>query len=362
MLIPLNSRLEINNLLYLCKRLHILKHRTTIQDIADALQITTSTVSRALNNHPAISVSTKRRVIEMAEKLNYQPNRIAAALRSGRSNIIGAVIPFVDRAFFGSIIRGIEDEIADKGYGLIICQAYDHLDLEKRAINTLLKSRVDGILASVAANSKNIKYYQNIQKAGTPLLFFDRIIEQIETSVVVLDDFNAGYQATVHLIDQGYQCIAHFAGDQDSNIYRERKKGYEKALEDYDMARNSSWIAECRSSIELGKKQMERLWSQKNRPDALFSSSDYAALGAMQYLLRHGVSIPRDFGIIGFANEPFTSYVYPSLSTVNQFPEEMGRIAARTLLNEVQQVDGFRLHKSVIPPEIIVRESSLRQQ
>ena len=338
-----------------------MKHRTTIQDIANALHITTSTVSRALNNHPAISVATKRRVIEMAEKMNYQPNRIAAALRSGKSNIIGAVIPFVDRAFFGSIIRGIEDEIADKGYGLIICQAYDHNELEKRAINTLLKSRVDGVLASVAANSKNIKYYQDIQKAGTPLLFFDRIIEQIETSVVILDDFNAGYQATVHLINQGYQRIAHFAGDQGSNIYRERKKGYEQALLDHDMPNFSSWIAECRSSVELGKKQMERLWSQNNRPDALFSSSDYAALGAMQYLMSQGVAIPNDFGIIGFANEPFTSYVYPSLSTVNQFPEEMGRVAARALLEEVEQIDGFSIHQSIIPAEIIARDSSLRQ-
>lgn len=341
-----------------------MKHRVTIQDIADELKITSSTVSRALNDHPAISKATKEKVFEVAKRLNYQPNHLAAALRSGKSKNIGVVVPYMDRAFFGAIVKGIEEVVSAQGYGVIICQTNDDIAMEKRALDSLMRSRVDGVMASVAGNSVNLQYYQQIKEADVPIVYFDRVMEELSVSSVVVDDLKGGYEATKHLIEQGYRRIAHFAGDQSLNIYRERRRGYQQALMDYGLQVDPQLICECSSSIDLGKYHMERLYLGANPPDALFSSSDFAALGAMQYLRNQSLQVIRNFGIIGFANEPFTSFVEPQLSTVDQFPRDMGQIAARTLLEEINGSDEgevFPAKKVVIQPKLIVRASSRKK-
>ncbi len=336
------------------------KNRTTIQDIAQVINVTSSTVSRALNDHPSISDATKKLVVETAARLNYRPNRIAAALRSGRSMNIGVILPFADRAFFGSIIRGIEDEAAKKGYGVIVCQAYDDPKKEKRALETLLRSQVDGIISSVAQNSTNVKNYKKVREEGIPLLFIDRVIEQINVSKIVIDDFNGGYMATEHLIEQGCKRIAHFAGDQTLNVYRERYRGYCQALKDHSLQLRKEYVIACHSDTDLGRKKTAELLALAHPPDAIFSSSDFAALGAMQMLKSRGISIPNDVAIVGFANEPFTSIVDPGLTTVNQHSRELGKMAAKTFIEELTAGKKKPIRQVVLQPDLIVRASSLR--
>lgn len=340
----------------------VARNRTTIQDIARELNITTSTVSRALRGHPSISDATTKSVTETALRLNYRPNHIAAALRSGKSNIIGVVVPFIDRAFFGSIIRGIEDEASKKGYGIIVCQTYDNPETEKRALETLLRLQVDGILASVAQNQANLKTYKKVKEEGILLIFFDRILDQLQVSTILIDDFKGGYIATKHLIDQGCKKIAHFAGDQNLNIYRERLNGYKRALEDANIPLNKDWILECASDVELGKAKAEILFSLPETPDSIFSSSDFAALGAMQILKSKGVKIPQEVALVGFANEPFTSFIDPSLTTIDQHTREMGKLSAKTFLEEIENQKIKLVKQVVLQPEIIVRASSLRRR
>ena len=309
----------------------VAKNRTTITDIAKALHVTTSTVSRALNNHPAISDATKQLVVNKAKQLNYRPNHIAAALRSGKSNIIGVIIPVADRAFFSAAIRGIEDEAVKKGYGVIVCQAYNDLKKEKKAIDTLIRSQVDVIIASVGKHNSKVQAanYQKVIDEGTPVIFFDRVLEGLTVNSVIVDDFLGAYQATKHLIEQGYRKIAHFAGDFKTLIYKERLKGYKQALRDHDLPIVDDWIVECSSNVDLGKEKTHQLFTTSNPPDAILSSSDFAALGALQQLKKLGVSVPQDVGIVGFANEPFSSFIEPSLSSVNQFSKDLGRMAAQ---------------------------------
>lgn len=333
------------------------KNKTTIHDIAGALSVTSSTVSRALNNHPAISDDTKRLVVEMARQMNYKPNHIAAALRSGKSMNIGVLVPIVERSIFASIIRGIEEEVAGEGYGIIMCQTYNELQFEKRALDTLFRSQVDGIIASATRSSGNIELYKRVIEEEIPLILFDRSIDELGVSTVVIDDFKGGYDATRHLIEQGCRKIIHFAGDQDIKIYQERLRGYKAALQEAGIAFESSRVINCPSDIEKGRAAAQRLIDSDDFPDAIFSSSDFAALGALQILKNH-CRIPEDVAIVGFANEPFTSFIEPAMSTVNQHGRDMGRLAAGAFLECITNKASYVPRQIVLQPELIIRASS----
>ncbi|WP_142715361.1 LacI family DNA-binding transcriptional regulator [Fodinibius sediminis] len=337
--------------------------KTTIHDIADELGVTASTVSRALQDHPRISDSTKEAVIETAEKLNYQPNNIAVALRKGKSNILGVIVPTADRNFFASIIRGIEEVANDAGYNVIICQSYDSFEKEKNNIKALLEAQVDGILASIAMETVEHSHYEKVLKKGVPLIFYDRVNESINASTVVIDDFLGAYRVVEHLIEQGYRRIAHFAGQQHINIYKERLRGYRQALRDHDLPIDENLIIESKLKIESGKNSTQKMLSLSTPPDAIFSASDYAAMGAIQVLKERGVSIPDDTAVAGFSNESFTSLVDPPLTTVDQHTNRMGKFAAELFLEQVKAEEGnFITRKTVLKPELIVRPSSLKEK
>jgi LacI family transcriptional regulator len=341
----------------------IRRRKTTIQDIANRIDTTPSTVSRALNNHPAISDATRQLVLVTAKEMNYRPNHIAAALRSGKSYVIGVVVPRTDRTFFASIIGGIESEVADKGYGVIVCQTNDDSEQEKRALDILMRSQVDGIIASVISSSNSRDAYTRLQEEGVPIVFYDRVIESIQASSVVINDFRGGYLATQHLISQGYTRIAHFAANQELNIYKERLRGYRAALEEAKLPVRKEWMVHCPSDIEKGFEAAKQLFdTKKEKPDGIFSSSDYGALGAMQYLKSKGVRIPEEVGLIGFANEPFTAYVEPTISSVEQYSTEMGRTAARIFLDQLDTTvtDSYIAQQTVLQPQLVVRASSIK--
>jgi LacI family transcriptional regulator len=338
------------------------KKRTTIHDIAKELDITASTVSRALKDHPRISESTKKSVVAMAEKMNYQPNSIAAALRRGNSNLIGVIIPTVDRNFFASVLRGIEDVLNGTNYNVIICQSSDSLEKEKSNIKALLEAQVDGIFASYAKETTDFKHYEEVHNRGIPLILFDRMQDSFDVDAVVIDDYLGAFKATEHLIEQGCTRIVHFSGPQNVSIYRDRKRGYEEALKKHDLPFDEEFILNSDLKLEAGKSLAEEIISWDQLPDAIFSSSDYAAMGAMEVFKNNGLRIPEDVAIVGFSNESFTSIVDPSLTTVDQHSKKMGQFTANLFLDRMQEKDiPHTPSKTVLNPELIIRKSSLKK-
>lgn len=337
--------------------------KATIHDIAKKLSITASTVSRALNNNPRISEATKKAVFKVAKDLNYQPNNIAAALRSGKSQLIGIIVPRINRSFFSSVIRGVEEVANTLGYGVIVSQSYEKIENEISVVNSLLNARVDGIMASIVANkTENYEHYENVIKKGIPLVLFDRTTKEIETSQVVIDDYLGGYMVTEHLIKQGCKKIIHFTSDRTINIYKERYRGYIEALKDYNIPFNQSFVFKNNMLLDGGRDSTEKLLESGQKFDAIFSASDYAAAGAMQVMKEQNIKIPDDIALAGFSNEPFTSLTDPPLTTVSQFPIEMGQAAAELFFEILGSTKKKVIpQKTVLHPELIVRASSLKK-
>jgi len=339
------------------------KEKTTIHDIAKKLNITASTVSRALNDNPRISEATKKAVQKAAQKLNYHPNQIAAALRNGKSNVIGVIVPTVDRSFFSSVVRGIEEIANQAKYNVMICQSYDDYEKEVATVEALLRSRVDGIIASFAKQTKDFDHFLKAKERGIPVILFDRSNDELEVSHVVVDDYLGAYKATEHLIQQGCTSIAHFAGAHRISIYRDRLRGYKDALIAYNLPFNESLVIESNLQLEDGRNSMTQLLTNKKIPDGIFSASAYGILGALQVLKERNVKIPQDIALVGFSNEPYTSFTEPSITTVEQHSLRMGNAAAEIFLEEVTDDEKkFIPQKIVLKPELIVRQSSMRKK
>lgn len=336
--------------------------KTTIYDIAKKLDITAATVSRALNNNPKISEATRKLVLETAAKMNYKQNRLAQSLRSGKSNNVGVIVPRIDVNFFASVIRGIEEELHPEGYHVIICQTHEDEKREIENITTLMNAQVDGILMSISNMSKeNDPVIKHVVDKNVPLIFFDRKKKMDGVSSVTIDDFEGGYLATKNLIDAGCTRIAHFSGDRSLEIYENRFKGYEQALKDFGLEWNPDYVIQTKSNVDAGRSAVTKLLSLPNPPNAIFSSSDFAALGAIQELKENGIKIPEDFCVFGFGNEPFTRFLELSISSVDQSPLEMGRMAAKVFLEQINNTDNIKIEKKVVlKPELQIRKSSTR--
>ena len=338
--------------------------KATIHDIAEKLQVTASTVSRALNDNPRISDATKKKVLKAAKELNYQPNNIASALRSGKSKLIGVVVPTANRNFFSSVIRGIEEIANSVNYKVVISQSYDDYEKEKQTIEALLNVQVDGVIASIGKTTENVDHYKKILKKGIPLVLFDRVTNELDVSQVVIDDYYGAYQATEHLINEGCKRIVHFSNSQNINIYKERKRGYEDALLKHGIAVDPELIRFSKLQLEDGRTSMQEVIDAKIPFDAVFSSSDYSIMGAMQVLKENGYKLPQDVKLVGFGDEPFTSFTEPTLTTVNQKSIPMGNITAETFFEILNQKDQSTIisKKTILKPELIIRNSSLNQQ
>lgn len=337
------------------------KSKTTIHDIAKKLNVTASTVSRALNNNPRISEVTRKAVLKTAKQLNYQPNHIAAALRHGKSYIIGVIVPTADRSFFASVVRGIE-EIANKlNYKVIICQSYDNYEKEVQTVEALISTRVDGIIVSIGKNTEDFSHFKQAQEKGIPLVLFDRSTDELDASQVIIDDHKGAYKVVEHLIQQGCRRIAHFTSPKKVSIYRERLRGYRDALRDYDISFDGDLVIESNLQLDDGRNSMQQLLKLKKRPDAVFSASDYGAMGAMQVLKENKINIPHEIALAGFSNEPFTSFTDPRLTTVDQLSLTMGNFTAELFFEQLKSDKKPIRQKTVLTPEIIIRESSLRK-
>jgi len=332
--------------------------KVTIHDIAQRLNITASTVSRSLNDNPRISDRTKKRVLSMAKSLNYKPNNVASALRNGKTQIIGMLVPLVDRAFFSSIIRGVEQVAEGVNYHVIVSQSYENMEKEKKAITAFLNAQVDGIVVSVSKTTTDFTHLLDVLKSDIPLILFDRTTNELATSQVIIDDYQGGYMATSHLIEQGCRRIVYLMPYQNLVIYKERYRGYLDALRDHGISSDERLVLTGNSGLEDGRKHAESLLKNNIQFDAIFSASDYCALGAMQVLKENNIRIPEDVAIVGFSNEPFTSFTEPSISTVDQHPLEMGSTVANLFFDALDSFKDIVPKKTVIQPKLIVRKSS----
>jgi len=339
------------------------KGKTTIHDIAEKLNITASTVSRALKDHPRISAETKKAVLKVAQKLNYQPNHIAAALRNGKSNILGIIVPTVDRSFFSSVIRGIEEIANASQYNVMICQSYDIYKKEVATVEALLNARVDGIIASHGKETKDFSHFLKAKERGIPVILFDRYNNDLEVSQVVIDDFLGAYKATEHLIQQGCKRIAHFTSTLDISIFRERLRGYKEALINNGLKFDESLVISSNLQAEDGRNSMLQLLKQKEIPDGIFSASALSIAGAMQVLKEKNIKVPEEVALVGFSNEAFMLFTEPTLTAVDQHSMRMGNAAAEIFLEEISSDrQKFIPQKIVLKPELIVRQSSLKNK
>jgi LacI family transcriptional regulator len=333
--------------------------KTTIKDIANALSISTAAVSKALHDDSRISDKTKAAVKKVAKELNYQPNHLASALRRGKSNLVGVIVPRTNSNFFSSVIQNIEEVLNKKGYNIIITQSNESYQKECRNIDTLLFTQVDGIIASMANETTNLEYYEKIKSKGIPLILFDRGENDLNVDYIGINDYESSHMIVEHLIDQGCKRIAHIGGYRHTRIFNNRIRGYIDAIKKHELPSDDALLIESSLTTEDGRKKMQQLLDLKERPDAVYVASDYAALGALQVLQENKISIPNDIALVGFGDEPFTSMVTPTLSSINQHSTEIGKLAAQTFLELVDTTDLKQtLHKQILKAELIIRDSS----
>jgi LacI family transcriptional regulator len=333
----------------------------TIKDIARELEISPSTVSRALKDHPDISPETKKAVNELAKKLNYTPNAVALSLRKSKTNTIGVIIPEIVHYFFSTIISGIEEIAYDAGYNVMVCQSNESYEREVTDTFALLSSRVDGMIVSVSRETTNFDHLREIKDRGIPLVFFDRLADGIDSSHVIVDDEKGAFNATLHLIEKGYKNIGHIMGPPNLGISKQRLQGYLNALKVKNITPSEDLIFKgSNASLEDSSRIMREVFQRGTTvPDAIFANHDLAAFGAMEVVKEKGLQIPQEFGIVGFSNWQFSAFTSPSLSTVKQPGLEIGRESARLFLNEMEK-EGSDVRKITLQTELEIRESSNR--
>ena len=333
---------------------------TTLSDIAKQLKLSISTVSRALRDHPAINKETKQKVIQLADQLNYQPNMLALSLLKRKTNTIGVIVPEITSYYFSSVISGIQDLLHNTEYRLFISQSEESFEREKNILETLSKVRVDGLLISPTSETQQTHHFQKMVKNGTPLVIFDRDCEGFNADKVLVDDYDGAFQAVEYLIKTGCRKIAHFAGPSNLSISNHRLQGYLDALKQNNIPINRELIFEVGGfTPEFGVKVARLLLKRPDLPDAIFAINDGIAIGAMHTIKEAGIHIPNEISIVGFDDEPHSSYFIPSLTSVWQPVYDMGLLSARLLLNKLKgekSIESFRYE--LLKPELILRDSS----
>jgi len=359
------SFLPLNNperfiMLFLMRFDGSMSDKSTIYDIAKKLGIAASTVSRALNDHPRISDATKKMVLKAAQEMDYEPNKLALGLKKGKSSNVGVVVPFINRHFFSNVIRGIEDALYPQGYNVVICQTHDEGKKEVDTVMNLLNAQIEGILISVSKSNETTFHLEQVIKKKVPLIFFDRQGVLPNVGAVRIDDYQGAFDATQHLIENGCMRIAHLGMDGYKGIYGDRFQGYKDALRKNGQDFDKELTLCIKSDIDEGAAAIKKLMGLKNPPDALFSSSDFAAMGCHNWLTQNGYTIPDDICIVGFSNEPFTQFVRPSISSVDQSPREMGKVVAQVFCEQANDISKVNVERNVVlPASLVIRDSSL---
>ena len=332
----------------------------TIHDIARALEIDSSTVSRALNDSPRVSVKTKKRILDKANYLGYQRNSLASNLRTNKTNTIGVIVPRISRNFFSNVISGIEETSYQAGYNVVICQSLESLEREKRIMNSLLSNRVDGILISPSMETISFDHLKAYKNHGGPIVFYDRPIDFDNCSSISINDYRASFEATEHLILNGCKNIAHFSGPEVVSLYQNRKKGYIDALKKHGLEFKESYCIESMLSEKEGIESAKKIMTLK-KIDGIYSANDTAIIAAMQYFKSQGLNVPKDIAVVGFNNDPISEVIEPSLTTINQPDFEMGKIASSILIDQIENKDNnIKNLSEILNIDLVIRDSSIR--
>ena len=334
----------------------------TIYDIANQLNYSPSTISRALKNHKSIGKDTTKQIQETAKKLGYRPNSLAASLRNNRSNNIGILIARINRPFISSLISGVENSARAAGYNVLISQSDHNYKNEVANAKALYDSRVCGIVASLSMETKNVDHFKQFIEQDIPVVFVDRVPSDLNSYRVIIDNYSAAYKATEHLIQQGCKRIAHFAGAQHLNVYKLRKNGYIDALKAHDIAPDKDLLVYMNTlSFEEGKEATSKLLNMKNPPDGIFSSNDTAAVSAIMQAKEKGVKIPDELAVIGFNDDPLASIVEPALSTISHPAMKMGELSTKRILEHAdKEMEKGVSEITILDTEVIIRASSQR--
>lgn len=338
-----------------------MKH-VTIKDVAKKLNCSVSTISRAFNDKYDIRKETRDHILETAKEMGYSPNPMAKSLLKQCSNQIGVVVPEFINAFFPEVIIGIQEVFINKGYQVLIMQSNESHITELENIKTLENNMVDGMIISLSLETKNVDYYKDLIKQGFPLVFFNRVSNELETSKVLFDDYKWAFFATEHLIYQGYKKILHLGGPAGLVISQNRKDGFIDALRKHKIPFDESSIIETGFMISDGERVMEKLIVENNLPEAIFAVNDPSAIGAMKMLKKHGYKIPEDVALLGFTESKLAELIDPPLTSVAQPTKEIGRTAAKLLLEQIESKGIFIPQTVILNGRLNVRESSMKMK
>ena len=336
-----------------------MEKKANIIDVARYLGVATSTVSRALQDHPSISAKTKKLVFNAVRELNYSPNKIAANLRSGNGMAIGVIIPKINSNFMSNCIFGIENIIYPSGYNLIICQSTEHYEKELSNVRTLVDSQVSGILISVSNETISTDHLAMVKANNIPLIMFDRISESLEVDCIVNDDTRGAYEAIEHLIEQGYSKIALLNGPEQIYVYKNRYNGYRQALASNNLDLQPDCVIQNINTQKDAYRATGLLLDSKHPPDAIFCASDTLALGVLEALKERNIQSPGQIGVVGYGNDIYGDLTTPTLTSVEQFPQEIGASAAQIMLQILEDKNVKSIPKTIsIKPRLIIRRSS----
>ncbi|GAA4142126.1 LacI family DNA-binding transcriptional regulator [Sphingobacterium kyonggiense] len=334
--------------------------RVTIKDIAKALNVSISTVSRVLSNHPAISEATRKLVNDKVKEMGFSIDPIASSFRSKKTKSIGVVCPRIDIDFHSKVISGIEEYAYQQGYQITIFQSQDNYQKEKEIVQMIESTLAAGLIICPGLETRKYDHLKKIKKANIPLVVYDRSTDGLKTNKVMINDLEASFKATEHLIKAGCKSIAHISGDQEVSIFKARLLGYKKALEQYNLEIREELIKEAKHlSHQEGLNLAQELIQGKTSFDGIVCANDYTAAAAIQ-TLKKVRRIPEDLKIIGFSNYPISTMIEPQLSTIDDSAYHMGKVAAKLLIQQIEDrdLDLLDYQEVLIKTELIVRESS----
>lgn len=335
----------------------------TIYDIAKQLNVSAATVSRALNNNNSVRATTKKMVNDLAESLGYRHNLFASSLRLQKTHTIGVILHELNSYFITSVLAGIEKIVRAAKYNLIIVHSAENADIEVANAQNLFHKRVDGVIASLSFNTKDLSHFKQFESKSIPVVFFDRVFENSDGAKIIINNFQAGYDATSHLIEQGCKRIAHITSSLERNVYAERLRGYKQALLDHKLKFDEKLLIVDGLKEEDATRSANRILAMKPLPDGIFITNDFCAAVVMQALKDAGIRVPEDVAVVGFNNDIIGKVISPKLTTINYPGFEMGQLAARTLIGHLKgQWDMNITSTMVIKSELIIRESSLKKR
>lgn len=340
-----------------------MQKEVTIYDIAKELDYSIATVSRALKNDPSVRPATTKRILEHAKKRGYQSNYFASSLRKRKTHTIGVIMHELNSHFMVSVLAGIEKVLSKTDYDIIIAHSAELAKMEVANTNNLFHKRVDGILASLAYDTKDLSHFDQYIKKNIPVVFFDRVEENSAGTKVIINNHQAGYDATEHLIEQGCKRIAHITGHLTRNVYRKRFEGYKAALKDHQIKYKESYLfvndLQTTTCMEVAK----TISKMKPMPDGLFITNDISAAIVMQTFKELNIRVPEDIAVVGFNNDIVSTIVEPKLTTIDYPGITMGEVAARNLINHLKGNGDVNLTSSiVIKSELIIRDSSIKKK